>query len=394
MLNKYTQIYRGEVVPYLKRQGDKEGVIMVRLLDLDIESGKDNSQAAKDGEEVEVTYTSPFYNAGHGGMLAIPPPGSIVLVYKHDRKPPARSKYYYLTTCLEYPDNPVDIGPSQKSLFSKEETKNVYTDQTSVSHVVSLTNELNGGMVVKHIDSEDKIVHNTIVKSEAGKALILDDSPESDLIALKNIHGDGLVITEEGNREYSARTIDLQSQGDIGITSSDGAVNIKVTNGRDINLVNDSQVFPFLNQNVTIPLIMNGNINLRTPLGDINLAVEGSRSLGTIGHTGTINITTPTARIHMGREGELMIYSVGGIKLKSDTSIQLDAPTILTNTTLLSLNSIGAVGIKGTGTVSIDGATVNLNGGANPAIFAPVDPPQIGPIPQVPYITDIELPAQ
>jgi len=349
MLNN--KIYKGRVEKYNKRPSGKQAVYPVYLYDT--------------STTVHVTHTSPMYSVGYGGMLAIPDEKTQVLVFFNE----SESKFYYLTTIVDFPDNTKELGPP--NLTPELDKKNLYIDDSSITHQVTYCNELNSGLKINYAESPKKRINNVLLTTEAGKQIILDDSPQ-DMIMIKNEHGDNIRITStEGENQESKQAILGESKGDISFTTQEGGVELKAGGkARDITLHNHAMPLPGFNPNCTYPYFLNGNINLISDYGDINLSLPSI--------LGKICITTPFGRIVIDQLGTVHIYSKS-IHMKALTNLILEAPYVGINAGTFQVTSVNTRMTSTTGPTTIHSTLLNLN----PIIPPPIVPAILPPAPAI-----------
>lgn len=292
----------------------------------------------------EVTYTSPFYTVGYGGILAIPDPGSTVLVARDDD-----GSYYYLSTVIEKGDPESKKQP--KNIFPK--IKNVYPDKSTLSRRVTFENQHGAGLKMNHLYKKSNIIDNVVLASSRGKMLVLNDSFKNDSIALLNEHFDGLTINSGGNSANETRSIQMTSKNSVTCLSHQGTAQMIVGNGGHINIINNSS--DVFNTNVIDPSRDGGDVNIVSQNRDVNIAVRGL--------TSNIFITTKLVRIRIDDRGTVSIQAPN-INFKATQSINLDAPTINMNSEIeTNLYTQGKTNITSSADTEIEGNTIQLNSG-------------------------------
>jgi len=307
-----------------------------------------------------VTYTTPFYKYGRGGMLAIPDPGSKVLIYAAPN-----NEYYYLSTIVEKANKKSSKQP--KDLF--DQVKKVYPDGSPLGHQVTFTNQEGAGLKINNIakgasipGDPPKIIKNVILKSFKGKEVILNDTPKNDSIQIMNEHKDGIVINSDGNSVSARRSINISAQNSVNCISHQSSVKIAVGNGGHIDIINySSDIF---NLNVLNPMFDGGNVNIISQNRDVNIAVRGV--------TSNVFITTRLARIRIDELGGVTIQAPN-IYFKGLNSINLDAPIVNINSTLgTNMYSTGTTNITSLLTTEVEGTGgVYLNSN-NPGTPKPI----------------------
>lgn len=317
-----------------KRPGD--GKFYVRIKDLK--------------STVVVTYTSPFYKVGRGGVLAIPDPGSKVLVYAGPE-----NEYYYLSTVVE---KEAQSTKQPKDLL--DNLNKVYPDDSTIGHQMTFTNQSGYGLKINNIKKPSfipgdppKIIQNVILKSFKGKEIILNDTPKNDSIQIMNEHKDGIVINGAGNSLNPSRSINITAQKGVNCVSQTGGVKVLVQNGAHIDIINQSS--DIFNTSVLDPMFYGGNVNIISQNRDINIATRGL--------TSNIFITTRNVRIRIDELGTVSIQAPN-INFKALASINLDAPIVNINSTAgTNLYSAGVTNITSLGPTEVEGSNIYLNSG-------------------------------
>lgn len=385
----------------------------------------------------EAYYTTPYHKPFRtGGMFAIPAENSNILIAFDDKN----LKAYYLSTIIDADEagkannvakslvqvvaNPVaaaatgPLGFLTKPLLNKVADKLFKTpivgDQTKLYEgfapaVMKFKNDEDNGLSITDKNAKKYMVNETRLNS-GGKYLSLNSSPEIDCVHLDNGHGDFLKITgmpqsavglpPDPKRSLQAKTFLSQE-----FVSDRGGIDLRVVEGKDINIENDSTGFMsvggvggFRSGNVNIfskwknirlaakgfifPPNVGGQIILETALSKIfttNLGIAMKAGLPVVGAslemdaaTGTVVIKNTISKIIMTNIGISLRCGLASIELTPAGVINLTAPlgiNLITpgiNTTSQSLGfSPGAVNIGGpTSIVNIQGSVVNMQGAA------------------------------
>lgn len=255
---------------------------------------------------VEVIYTSPFYTRDNGGFLAIPEVGSEILVHKDV----GTGDFYYISTIL---DTPNAISRKGKSDWKVLADKYVYTDRLKPQRQ-TFTDSFGNGIVISSRTLKDFISAKVDLNTAMGKRISLSDSPLSDMVLIRNEHGDGVVISSAASEVYAERSIERKSKGLQREVSYEGSISTVVVEGGDITLENFSTGANSANG---IDGPKSGNINLRSHNSDINIVTKGT--------SGRIFLNTPKARIQIEADGTVLIESSKDIQLKSAGSINMFA---------------------------------------------------------------------
>ena len=302
---------------------------------------------------ITVTYTSPYYTLNNGGMLAVPEEGSQILAFKD-----SEGEIYYLSTILEVPDNDQVDGISDWSVIGD---RRVYSDRGRPQKV-TYANQVGAGLHLTRKFNPSTIVNQVDLKSERGKRVSLNDSPEIDAITIRNEHGDGILISSDGNSIHPERSIDIKSVGSQKFVVYQSDITLAVVEGRDINIENYSTG---ANANSGGQGRF-GNVNLRSQNADVTLVSRAS--------DGRVFIVTPNARIQIASNGDIQMQSDGSITLDAANDINLKATNVNIKADLnISSEAGGTISSLSTGVNSLDGAQVHLNSGLSlPAIIPEV----------------------
>jgi hypothetical protein len=301
-------------------------------------------------EAVNVTFTSPFYALNGGGMLAIPEVGSKILVLSKNKK------YYYLSTIVEQPSNEQIGGLID---FRVINDKYLYTERGRPQKV-TYANQFNAGLKISRRLLPDYMSAKVDLDSEGGKRISLSDSPLSDVVLIRNEHGDGIVISSEANDVHSERSIEVKSKGAQRYVVFQSGMDIYVIDGRDINIENTS-TGAYANDNAVGRY---GNINLRSENKDISVLSKSDN--------GRVFIVTPSARIQIESDGSIVldsaqniqIKSTNDIDIKSNKAIRISGETIdIKATNNLRLQAGLDASILAGGTNSLDGDQIHFNSG-------------------------------
>jgi hypothetical protein len=297
---------------------------------------------------------------------------------------------------VENPDN--DITKGSRAIFNEP----VYNDSTGEARVTTYANEQGSGLKISNKYQSNKIVDNVVLKSYAGKKLILDDSPENDCIQLSTNDHSIFKMAAGSSKNSSRGEVTLETRGSVSINSHSGNVELKVQDtGKQIDITNNAFPAPGLNKNVITPALTElfvGNVNIESKWADIN--IKG-------GVFGGIFIKTALGEVIINKLGQVTVKGTlgvdvvaeGPINLKSTTAINLDAPVINANAGAtmnlfsngtLSMNN-AALAASVNGIIPIGGS----NGGGPCVIFGPGIPAVPIPAPVLPLnplnISDLDV---
>ena len=312
----------------------------------------------------EVIYTSPYYDRNNGGFLSIPDPGADIILLEH-----TSGKLYYLCTVVDFP-----------GIFRQDGVKDwdpigdpyIYTDRDKPQRR-KFTDSFGNGLVISSRTMPDFISTKVDLNSRAGKRISLSDSPKSDVVLIRNEHGDGMVISSEPTDVHSERSIEVKSKGAQRQVCFQSDISIMVIEGRDLTLENFSTgTNSISNQEGK----KSGNINLRSQNRDINIVSKSQE--------GKIFIVTPKARIQIESDGSILIEAENKIQLKGSDitlhaantlSVEAGSIDIKTNGDF-KVDAGGAASVKSSGMATMDGSQVHLNSGlSQPVTVSPPSDP-------------------
>tara|TARA_Y100001973_G_C5207976_1_gene343057 strand:+ start:7393 stop:8709 length:1317 start_codon:yes stop_codon:yes gene_type:complete len=364
------KFYIGTVVD--NKDPDKSGVLQVKFPDYN------------NDRPVPVAYTSPYYKFNSGGFVAVPEGGTQVLCLYNESPKAGESTFYYLTSVIGQPTNITqdDQNENVKPLRSNDTNAPIYGKLGGpVSQ--TFTNTEGNGLYITTEYSGDKIPNARVqakAQVEAERLGFVTEATRQELedsvtlgdvelhnnvtmklgsgeevnvgsvgVQIRNGEGDCLVLNSgEPNEAYSARSMVVETRGPQLYKCVASDINMKVVDGGDINIENDSTglfgLFPWT-----------GNIRLKSRYRDITLAALGGPIMPS-----DIHIVTNFGKIKLdGTTGQVTIFSPTDIQLNSEANISLNAGGNI------SLNSGGLASINANGTASINGGvltTVGSNG--------------------------------
>jgi hypothetical protein len=316
-------IYKGQIVS--NSDFEKSGKFSAVIPDLGHES-------------YLVYYTSPYFTPNEGGMVAIPEPGSEILVIKNEED------IYYLSTIV-YPPKKFFKGNFDKD-YSLIKDKYLYSTRAKPQRVVFGDNK--GNKLIFDNRYDKKIISaKTQLESGGGKVVGLNDSPGIDSVIVRTEHGDGLCISADKSDIMPSQSSELNTRGSQAYVARESSIDIVVLDGRDISVENKST-----GANSDGVTGQYGNINITSQNKDISINADGFQ--------GRIFLNTPDSTVQINTDG-IVIFSKKDIKI----------------------NTIGSIDLKATENVNIEGANVNINGLVGVNIKAAVYPNMIPPIPVI-----------
>ena len=323
---------------------------------------------------LRVYMTSPFYKVNGGGQLAIPEDGDEILALYDD----SSDELYYQSTIIRVaPDyhstdlKDFNVVPKQTYNESGKPVKVTY--QNAVGAGLDITRNYNP-------KPDSTIVTSVSLKSEGGKKISLDDSPEMEAVIVRNQHGDGLTITGDETKVNPNRTVFLKSNSSQYFTSFEGQMEFRVVDGRDIVLENNSTGSMSQTPNLDFwpngpteqPPKRYGGVYLRSENGDVSISSQAQ--------DGRIFIVTPKGRIQITEDGaiqidaesDIQIRSSGNISMKADGDLKLEGANVDINATG-SLTTTGGsqVSMLSGGNLSADAVAINLQTGVSQAAQSP-----------------------
>lgn len=351
---------------------------------------------------IKAVYTSPYFARYTTGIFAPPATGSHILVaYSEDE-----DKYYYISTIVEHP---AIIGAAVK--YTTGGISPVINDALSYSpsgtpSIMTFKDDTGAGLKITNYRTQNKpIANQTVLKSTQGHKLILSDSPDKDCAILKNKDGDGITITANKNKVHSSNSIVIHSRNSHRCTVLNGDYIVRVVDGRDLTLINESTGFnkkyydpeAALNANLASnPLEQYGNINLVSRTNDINIYTGGdtpavAATTAQLGGDVLISTLSTGSVIQINSNGDVKIFAnVGkvsvqafsGISLVSESGdIDIQAPSgninmLGNNINVAALTNLNAQGGAATN-LGMGGIPLNLNNVGSPPASVEVLGPEI-----------------
>jgi hypothetical protein len=364
----------------------------------------------------EVVYCSPFYKYNGGGIVAIPTKGDKILVAKIVSEDPEVKPFYYLGTAISQPVPEAGKVDTKMTPFRSEDrpiygSRNKPVTQTFTNIAgagLYVTRDINGKA------SPPRITNEVTLKAESGNMI----STGSTGTQIRNEHGDCIILNGEGTDNYGGRSLNISTRSDQEYRSEIGDVTMKVLDGGDINIINDSTgwnsigavgataeppAFPTVPKPPDVAgglFPWSGNVRLKSKWRNIDLAAEGPMSkINIVTNTAKIQVDALTGSINIFGGTSLSLNSLGSISLNAATSISLNAGGFLSlnSVGLTSVNSGTVTNISSAGTTNIEGAitfggipitTINPAGTSQtPYVPSPIVPP-VPPVPIPPGPND------
>jgi hypothetical protein len=319
------KFYVGTVVSNIDRS--QSGEMLVRFPKL-----YDNSPQV-------VTYTSPFCKANAGGFIAIPEVGDQILALYNENPGAGENSIYYHSTIIktEISNDPAPSNENFSPLRSSDSKAQIYGEKNKPV-TQTFTNIAGAGLYIQREFTDSKISNNVTMRSEGGEEVNVGPLG----VQLRNADGDSITLNgPEPNDAYGARTMAIQTQSSQEYKCVAGDINMKIVDGGDINIENNSfGIF-------ALPPWF-GNIRLKSRFRDITLAALG-----------------PESKVHIVTNGtQVIVDSLGGVKIVTAGNIDFAAGQDINMTAGGTVNIVGNLGAQvGSvgGAASVNAPTVFIN---------------------------------
>lgn len=323
----------------------------------------------KDGKQIGVQYTSPFYSVNEGGVFAMPAIHSEIGVL-HDID---NDRYFYLFTMVSQnvlkTENIDEIKREENTLNQNY----VYTQKGS-PRAMTYGNEKNARLLISNYFEENHPPHSSVQLDTPGKHQVYaGDNPNRDSVELITRHGDSLILTADATANRPAQSFSVETELSQKLASMHGDMTLVVENGRDLTLRNKSTG---TYKGVESSSEKYGNINLVSELRNINIYTTTE---------GSVLISTKSGDVQINADGEIRIIGKNSIYIQSNADINMTGQNInITSRANLNLNSGALLNATSTGVASLAGSVTNigatgkplaLNGSPGVAIPAPVAQP-------------------
>ena len=369
-----------------------------------------------------VTYVSP-YGSEHGAFVAIPEPGSVVLVMEDDdpTSPNSITGYHYLGSIMgptnftninvplpdaedvEVPkeylnkDTPGIKGPAEAfpSMMDKSthgtfpvRFKGMYDAKGVVPEAIGLTNHRGDVFAMQSRYNSTTRAQNAFqdysigIMSGNGKRIQAIDSPIVDGIVMSNEHrGKDFFIWSTGlspESPFAEGEWHMRTHGPVNMYTLMNRFHIWVEDGLNIEIENKSTPSKTYGPGVNFGP-NDGGQGLTTNEGPYSgrqgdFGNETTGCIQLISHWNNISASAlaPDSVIHVHAPGDQakVIVETGGtvdivankkITLQSGTEVEINAPLVDINGTNLVTVTSNTVDIDGSNTVDIDGGTITLN---------------------------------
>lgn len=307
-------------------------------------------------DPIEVIYTSQYASLNLAGFIAIPEVGTQVLIVR-----PERSTIWYFMGATFEPSqesgkNKILNDPQGSTLIDPHIYRSRGTPQRvilqdMVGNKLSLVGESNKRYTNKKIE----------LVSSGGKKISLNDSKNNDSILIRNEHGDKIKLTADADIVSPARSIELICKGPQTIHSLNSGMDLRVFDGREINIENESTglyVDPSDPERY-------GNINLVSQRKDINITVKhyaGKVFVDALGDNGHVQIDSEgTITIWAGKNIKIRGGENLDVKVNGNINIQAGGNINLKASGELNLEGGSGAGIGSAGNVRVEGSRVDLN---------------------------------
>ena len=315
-----------------------------------------------------VTYTSPFYKVNGGGFAAIPDVDDEILA-AYDESGPEDERFYYHSTVVRRRsisshdlDDPT--SGSEKEDFDPlrvTDSKAKIYGSKGKPKAMTVTNSAGAGLLINREFSKRHIQNDVTLKGEGSEEVNVGTLG----VQIKNNQGDQITLSSgESNDVHGYRSLFVETEGDQRHRCLSGNYKLKIKDGGDINIENDSTGTQSLAYQLGAGVPAIGFEPPPTPTpgafpwaGNVRLKSRHI-DLAALGEFSTINIITNNGRIVVDNLlGKIDVVSNGNINLESKTGdINLNAPNGSVN--LYSGSQQGGVNVDAQNQVSVR----NLNG--------------------------------
>lgn len=284
----------------------------------------------KDNARRNIIYTSPFKQGVEGGFIGIPNKGQTIICCKSDKRDP----WYYLSTVMMPPRGFGDGAEVSDCKSPLEEIDNRVYKARGVPQRTVWRSDGGNKIVLSDEYNPEYFNRKLELKSGIGKTIAMLDSPEQDYLVMRNEHHDGIKISSEKNQNMAAQSIEIESRGPQKIICREAQIDIWVTEGRELNIINDSTgLFKDPNDankygNVNIES-SNRDVSIRTksPSGRIFIQALGPNA--SMGADVAENAQLIVIRVAGVEKGDLQptiqIISSGNLELSADKNITIQA---------------------------------------------------------------------
>ncbi len=313
---------------------------------------------------VAVTYTSPYYKANSGGLIALPEEGTEILAL-HNENPNDGESTFYFHSCV-VKDKRGSSGEEEKKEFEpvrdNDSKAKVYGSRDKPV-TQTFTNTAGAGLFIHRDFSPSKISNNVTIKAETGAEVNVGALG----VQIKNEEGDSFVLNGEANEFFAARSMSIETQGPQEYKCTNSDINMRVVEGGDINIENNSTGVASFGDK------WSGNIRLKSRNKNVELVGLGDESV--------VNIITNKAKIQVDNNtGNISIYTTeGDLNLTSKTgNVNIEAP--LGDFNVYALNSVIGSTIKSDilgNFVAIGGNTLSPVGSYFPVFQQPAGTPTV-----------------
>lgn len=309
-----------------------------------------------------VTYTSPFYQVNAGGMVTIPEKGDQVLVLHNENPLPGESNFYYQATVVRAAV--IEGGKKSNDKFvpirSNDPKAQIY-GENSKPVTQTFTNSTGAGLYIQREFTKSQIKNNVTLKAEGGTEVNVGPLG----LQMRNEDGDCIILNgPEPNDAYGARSLVVETFNSQIYKCIAGNIDIRLTQGGDINIENTSFGL------YSLPPWF-GNVRIKSKYKDISLV--------TTGPTGKVNIVTNGTQVQIDAFGGVKIVTPGSIDFQAAQDINIQS-------TAGSVNIVGALGANLGSPLN-----TNIDSGTQVAINGQKQDWNAGP-PGVPFTNSTPIP--
>lgn len=261
---------------------------------------------------VQVKYTSPFVTTNNVGFMAVPNVGTKVLICKPDNDP----NWYFIGSIMEPMMESIDTGKITEA-GNKNPYVNPYRFRGVVPQSQIFSSPKGNKVVLSDGYSQTKAYMGTFLESSRGMKVSLDDTAGAVVIS-NSTENAVITITETSMGDPTMfggpAAFSVQVTGNVILASQQGDLDIRVINGRTLNIENQTGIGSGSQNDPTV-----GNINIISSHGDINIEAKGNDQqirLAATGDSGDIQMSaTGTISMNAG-EGVFINSGDGDINIR------------------------------------------------------------------------------
>ena len=252
----------------------------------------------------KVQYMTPYLGGRDAGFIAVPEIGTRVLICQPD----GDEFWYYMGSTPNF-----GLGGAYATPETTVKDKHILPDHEELYKArkmpqrYSFTSPKGNSLILSDSYNPDYFNAKAQLKSGTGKKLSLIDSPKEDCVILENEHGDKITISSTAQGSNAPRSITIECQGAINVISRESTMNLLVTDGKELNIINSSTGSKRSGSNDPTC----GNVNITSNSGDINITTKSD--------TGSVFIDSEGSNAH------ISLNTPGGIDINADKGININS---------------------------------------------------------------------